>query len=166
MEEWREITDYPNYEISNLGNVRNKKGNTLALYITRKHYYIKLYKNSKGKNFILHRLIAIAFIPNPDNFLEIDHIDRNPLNNSLDNLRWVSRSQNVYNRNMKTQNSTSKFRGLHWDKSKNKWVARIRLNGKGKHIGYFETEEEGARAFNEFVISHNLGEFVDLNIIE
>jgi len=167
MEEWKEITDYPNYEISNLGNVRNKTtNNLLKKEITRDYYHIQLWKKGKRKHFRIHRLIAEAFIPNPNSLLEIDHIDRNRKNNSLDNLRWVSSSQNGYNRNMKTQNSTSKYRGVCWVKSKNKWKVQIKINGKPKYIGIFEREEEGAKAFNEFVISHNLAEFVELNIIE
>jgi len=164
MEEWKEITDYPNYEISTLGNVRNKKGKLLALHITREHYYIKLYKDSKGKMFYIHRLLAEAFIPNPNNYPLIDHIDRNPLNNSLDNLRWANKAINSYNR--KSKPHTSKFRGVSWYKKDKKWEVCIRINKKNTYIGRFETEEEGALAFNNFVISHNLGEFVELNIIE
>jgi hypothetical protein len=164
MEEWKEITDYPNYKISNLGNVKNKKGNILALDITRGHYYIKLYKNSEGKTKYIHQLLAEAFIPNPENLSLIDHIDRNPLNNSLDNLRWADKSINSLNRVSKPH--TSKFRGVCWDKSRNKWRATIYLNGKTIYLGRFEIEEEGALAFNNFVISHNLGEYVELNIIE
>jgi hypothetical protein len=164
MEEWKEITDYPNYEISNLGNIRNKNNNLIP-YLNKSGYYcIKLYTEEYPK--LIHKLIAEAFIPNPNSLFEIDHIDRNRKNNSLDNLRWVSRSQNQYNRNMKTQKSTSKYRGVSLNKGINKWRVRIKMNGKDTHIGYFETEEEGARAFNEFVISHNLGEFVELNIIK
>lgn len=163
-EEWRQITDYPNYKISNLGQVRNSKGKILALDITRGHYYIKLYKDSKGKMKYIHKLIAEAFIPNPNNFPLIDHIDRNPLNNSIDNLRWATISQNGYNR--QTKPHSSKYRGVYWNKETNKWVCKISINNKTKYIGQYETEEEGAKAFNEFVISHDLGEFIELNIIE
>jgi len=164
MEDWKQITNYPNYEISNLGNVRNKKGNILALDITRGHYYIKLYKDSKGKTKYIHQLLAEAFIPNLENLSLIDHIDRNPLNNSLDNLRWADKSINSLNRVSKPH--TSKFRGVSWDKSRNKFQVKIELNKKQIFLGRFEREEEGALAFNNFVISHNLGEFVDLNVIE
>ena len=165
MEEWKEITDYPNYEISNLGNVRNKTTNRLLKFgINSSGYYnINLYKNGKSKTFTLHRLLAITFIPNLDNFPIIDHIDRNPLNNSINNLRWTTQQNNCYNKTTKFH--TSKFRGVFWNKKNKNWRVSIYLNKIKTHIGSYNTEEEGARAFNEFVIFNNLQEFVDLNII-
>ena len=167
MEEWKEITDYPNYEISNLGNVKNKTTKRLLknTISSTGYYVIDLYKNGKGKKFKIHRLIAIAFIHNLENLQIIDHIDKNKLNNSLDNLRWTTQRNNCYNKIRKTQNSTSKYRGVCWDKKEKKWRVQIKLNDKTKHIGYFDIEEEGAKTFNDFVIFHNLQEFVDLNII-
>lgn len=165
MEEWKTITDYDNYEISNLGNVKNKKTNRLLTpYIISSGYYgVQLCKNGKHKNYLIHRLIAIAFIPNPNNYPVIDHIDRNPLNNSIVNLRWVNLSQNNYNR--KYNGLTSNHRGVYLDKTKNKWVVRINLYKKTKYIGLSNTEEEGALLFNNFVISNNLQEFIELNIL-
>ena len=58
------------------------------------YYYIAL----NGRSYQLHRILAKHFIPNPDNLPQVDHIDRNPLNNSIENLRWVSNSDNLRNR--------------------------------------------------------------------
>ena len=60
------------------------------------HDYVQISLN--GRTYRLHRILARHFIPNPDNLPEIDHIDRNPLNNSIDNLKWSSRSDNLRNR--------------------------------------------------------------------
>lgn len=165
MEEWKTITDYDNYQISNLGNVKNKKTNKLLTpYINSSGYYgVQLCKNGKHKNFIIHRLIAIAFIPNPNNYPVIDHKDKNLLNNSLNNLRWVSISQNSYNK--KVNCKTSKYRGVKWSKQNNKFIITIYINKKPKYIGLSNTEEEGALLFNNFVISNNLQEFIELNIL-
>jgi len=166
MEEWKPIEDYDNYEISNLGNVRNKKRNKLLTpIINNKNYYqLNLCKNNKRKNFQLHRLIAIAFIPNPNNLPITDHIDKNSLNNSIDNLRWVSHSQNQYNK-QKRKNTTSKFRGVFFKKENNKWCSTIYIEKKMIYIGFFDTEEEGAIAFNEAIKKYNLEDFIEPNVL-
>ena len=58
--------------------------------------YVRVRLN--GGTYRLHRILAKHFIPNPNNLPEVDHVDRNPLNNSIDNLRWISRSENARNR--------------------------------------------------------------------
>ena len=98
MEEVYKVIDgYDNYEISNLGNVRNRKtGRILKHKIDTNGYYCVGLSptNGKRKTSVIHRLIALNFIPNPNNKRCVDHIDRNKLNNDLRNLRWVSSSEN------------------------------------------------------------------------
>jgi hypothetical protein len=57
----------------------------------------------KVKQFLLARLLALHFIPNPLNKKEVDHIDRNPLNNSLSNLRWATRTENCLNKGLESR---------------------------------------------------------------
>ena len=109
MEEWRDIPGYEGlYQVSNLGRVKSLKRPTrhgtftykqiiLKPRIKRGYYVVYLYKDKEVTNFPVSRLVASAFIPNPDNKPEVDHIDTNRLNNNVENLRWVTRSENMNN---------------------------------------------------------------------
>jgi hypothetical protein len=94
---WETIKDFNEYEVSTTGLVRSKSTNKLLTPSKLRNGYmnIKLYQNFKQKNLLLHRVIAIAFIPNPDNRKTVNHKDSNRANNSLDNLEWSTQSANV-----------------------------------------------------------------------
>ena len=94
------IKDYDNYYISKCGKVlklyKNQKIRLLKERICPKGYNILyLYKNSKGKNQRVHRLVAQTFIQNTDKKPHINHIDGNPLNNNVSNLEWCTHSENI-----------------------------------------------------------------------
>ena len=150
MEEYRTIEEYENYEISNLGNVRNKKtGNILTQILRYDGYYcVNVRKNSKPKNLSIHRLIALSFIPNPSNKPFVDHVNRSRSDNRLENLRWCTRSENQMNKS-KHSNNTSTYTGVSYNKSNNKWKVRIAINGKKKHIGYYTNFDEAVIARKE-----------------
>ena len=99
MEMWKDIQDYEGlYQISNLGNVRSiKRGIVTGDVIKGGYRRIPLYKDGKHKRFMIHKLVAKAFVENIDNKPEIDHIDGNPLNNMATNLRWCSHRENLNN---------------------------------------------------------------------
>ncbi len=89
--------------------------------------------NGKRVNRLLHREIAKTFIPNPNNYLQVDHKDRDITNNNLSNLRWVSRSQNCLNRSASISNKEKYIyekKIKHSDKS----VFSIKIRKKGKHL--------------------------------
>lgn len=101
---WKTIEDYPNYMISNMGNVkaikwhRGNKEKEIKLYTTYKGYLrVRLSKNGKAKQFQIHRLVAQAFIPNPENKPYIDHINTDRTDNRVENLRWVTNKENCNN---------------------------------------------------------------------
>ena len=103
MEEYKEIKGWSNYFINREGVVKRKwktrEPTALSKHLGNKGYYkLTLTHNNKSKNLLLHRLLAIAFIPNPDNKLCVDHIDRNRTNNELSNLRWVTYRENNINK--------------------------------------------------------------------
>lgn len=97
LEIFKLISDYPNYEVSNLGNVRNRlTGKVLRPFKNGKGYLrVDLCKNGKEKTFLVHRLVATAFIPNPDNKPQVNHIDGCKSNNYISNLEWCNSSENV-----------------------------------------------------------------------
>ena len=97
VETFVEIEGFENYEVSNLGKVRNiKSGIALKPWITKDGYLRHcLYKHNKRKNLLLHRIIATAFIDNHEEKPCVNHIDENKLNNDLSNLEWCTERENV-----------------------------------------------------------------------
>lgn len=95
-EEFRAIDDFPNYFIGSNGTVKNSRGHEKAIKSESNGYkHIDLYADGKRSIKRVHRLVAEAFIPNPDNKPDVNHIDGNKLNNSVDNLEWVTKSENM-----------------------------------------------------------------------
>ena len=97
---WKKIEDYTNYEVSTFGNVRNTITNNLLKLSKKGNYYsIGLTdKNKFKKSFRVHRLVCMSFIPNPDNKTEVNHKDKNGLNNNIVNLEWNSHQENCIHR--------------------------------------------------------------------
>lgn len=95
--EWKDIKSHPNYKISDHGDVTNKNtGLELKpIYDKRTGYYkVGLWKNNVGTTRSIHRLVAEAFL-NPQEGLDVNHIDGNKLNNHVSNLEFVTRSRNL-----------------------------------------------------------------------
>ena len=109
-EEWRSINCYINYQVSNVGRVRNSRtGRILKPALSKTGYLtVRISKNSKAKTHNIHQLVAREFLRNPFDLKCIDHIDGNRSNNNLDNLRLCSHSQNGGNRKNKTAAQVSK----------------------------------------------------------
>ena len=95
-EEWKSVIGYEGlYEVSSCGQIKSlRKGALLTPHKINGYYVVRLCKNGKMKNHKVHRLVAIAFIPNPENKAFVDHIDTNRSNNRVENLRWVTASEN------------------------------------------------------------------------
>lgn len=94
MEFWKEVRDHPNYEVSNLGNVRNKKtGRMLRANPNRPDGYHRV--GIDGKHQYVHRLVADTFYDGDHSHLDVNHIDGNKSNNALPNLEWCTRKENI-----------------------------------------------------------------------
>jgi hypothetical protein len=98
-ESWKDVANYSNYEVSTFGNVRNKNTGRILKPANQGGYYNVGLSNVKTKSVSIHRLVAIAFIPNPENKLHVNHIDKNSLNNKLENLEWATPKENNIHKN-------------------------------------------------------------------
>ena len=113
QEVWKTIDGFENYMVSNLGNVKSvertvfnpksrsgvavKKELQLKPNLNHKGYLVvKLYNNNKSKSVAIHRLVAKAFIPNPDNLPQVNHKDENKTNNNVENLEWCTNDYNIH----------------------------------------------------------------------
>ena len=161
MEEiWKDIVGYENlYQVSNLGNVRSldrivkgrnnsdrlikgkmlkaKKGNNPYLFVN-------LTVNNKGNNKLIHRLVATAFIPNPNNYPQVNHLNENVNDNRANNLEWVLPRENA---NYGTRNQRI-------SQIKSKSVLQFDLNGN--LIAEYESQTQAAKLNNcyQYAISY------------
>jgi hypothetical protein len=96
IEKWKDIVGYENkYQVSNFGRLRNANGIMKPMTATNGYLVACLWKNNKQKKFVLHKLVAQAFLENPNNYKEVNHIDGNKNNNRVENLEWCDRSINL-----------------------------------------------------------------------
>jgi len=115
---------------------------SLAGFESKKYWYVGL----KSKRYMLHRVIFLMFYGKLSQV--IDHIDGNPSNNKIENLRSATQQENCYNSALRT-NNTSGFKGVNWHKLRSKWKVEIRINGKKQHFGLFEDLELAALVAQE-----------------
>ena len=139
MEEWKSIIEFPNYEVSSLGNVKNiKTGKVLKNCVKSGYYHISLTNENYRKSLLVHRLVALAFIENPENKLEVNHKDKNKLNICVSNLEFMTRQENNIHR----------CKGMKITCNKNKEVLRIDKNTNEILGKYNSIELAGTWAFN------------------
>lgn len=159
VEEFHVIKDHENYEVSNLGNIRNTKtGRILKPHVTNGGY-CNVSLNRKLK--LIHQLVAKSFLENPNNLEVVDHINNDKTDNSVNNLRYATIQQNCRNKIL-SSNNTSGYKGVSWYKPLHKWKASITIDKKKNHIGYFCTIEEALNARLKAVEQH-FGDFANKN---
>ena len=163
---WRTITGFVNYQVSNIGRVRNTHTSRMLKpgKNGRGYYFVILYQDKVPKPMLVHRLIALEFLENPGNKPSVDHINGDKTNNCLSNIRWASHSENGMNARKRSNNTSSIYKGVYWHKLHQKWGARIKIDRKQIHLGYFHNEKEAARAYNKKALEL-FGEYACLNDI-
>ena len=152
-EEWRDIKGYEGlYKISSYGRVKSLRNNhgkyrekILSPGKCRDYLYVILCKNGKNKPYKIHRLVAEAFIPNSNNYKEVNHKDENKQNNSISNLEWCDRKYNcnygtAKERMIETQKRNGKNKG-----SKNPKARKVQCITTGI---VFSTIKEAAEYYN------------------
>jgi hypothetical protein len=167
-EQWKDVPDYEGiYQVSDLGRVKSlsraftRKG-AISHYLKTKilkqninsttYLAVSLHKNSNVKSFQSHQVVAMAFLGHkPDKMnLVINHKDFNKLNNRISNLEIVTMRVNGNQKHLK---STSIYTGVFWNKSKNKWTSKIRINKKICHLGHFTNEIDAHNAYEKKLAS-------------
>jgi len=149
MEEWKSIPGFETYEASTLGNIRNSKGNILKPWIDGGgHYMLRIGRKNRQ---MIHRLIALTFIPQVEGKEYVDHINREKLDNRVENLRWCTRSENGLNTDDRTE-----YRNIYAHRDGG---YRINIRRRTRNISiwaYRKTLEEAILCRNELIEKLNL----------
>jgi len=136
------VSGFPNYIISNDGVIYSQKGEMKQQIKTNGYKEIEL-TNGKRKYILIHRLVYKHFGKDWNPELSVDHIDGNPLNNHISNLRMATQQQQNFN--TKVRKSKLGVKGVR--KMGKKYSTEIRINGKITHLGTFDTIEEASEAY-------------------
>ena len=153
IETWKDIPGYKNYQVSNLGNVRSlnyRRTGKIKVLIksinSRGRYKVNL--SVKGKTFHnthISILVAKAFLNHKPNGgkIVVDHINNIPTNDKLYNLQVITQRENT----TKDKKGSSKYVGVSWNKSSNKWQSSIYVNGKYKYLGIYKSEQKASQVY-------------------
>ena len=172
---YKPIEGHTDYEVSNLGNVRNKHGLILKTYRINSGYLcLKLHTDKVRTSHLVHRLVLKAFEGSSP--LEVNHKDGDKHNNQLSNLEYVTSSENklhalktglkVYNKpttGLKTKRNTSGYYGVLFDKSRNKWIAHVVWDKVRYLHKRYNTAMEAAKARDAKVLELGFNERLPMN---
>ncbi len=158
-ERWKPVavltgTERHQYEVSNLGGVRYFRISAGARAKRRTPYKkignhgyqtLRLGPEGKSKYFLVHRLIALAFIPNPKRLPQVDHINRDRTDNRIANLRWVDHTQQALNKPVQVGNALG-VTGVRISKTGKGYCAEIALHHSAYYLGHYRTFAEACAA--------------------
>jgi len=147
--------DYLGYTVYENGDILRKNGKSMLKPSKNTYGYLKvgIYIDTKKIDMLVHRIVALCYIPNPDNKPEVDHIlSKEITNNNVSNLRWATRSEQAINTKISNRN-TSGVKGVY--KSGNSWRAYITINGKAINKQYKSFEKAVAKR-KEWELEHHV----------
>lgn len=173
-EVWKDIVGYEGlYQVSNLGRVKSlarkmkvtnpereyiKEGRIVSFTYLRGYPVVNFHIDKKRKCFKIHRLVAIAFVPNPLGLSQVNHKDHNKTNNQETNLEWVSNRENCTHKFFQKKvscESPGVCIDTRQSRSK-KFIAQLQIDGKQKYLGSFYTEEEASQAYQMALSKHGI----------
>lgn len=168
---WKDIEGFEGqYQVSDLGRVMSlvtnhgKPQRKLKPQHERNYLYVNLSIKDRGHTKDVHRMVAKAFVPNPDSKPMVNHIDGSKLNNNASNLEWVTCSENhkhAYASGLRASDGTvtgqklgrsSKYRNVSWDNERSKWLAAPKINGKQSFNRRFDSEVEAAKYVDSILL--------------
>ncbi len=159
MEVWKTIKDFEDYEISNYGRIKSlpkKLKNKFGFYYSKEKILNSnigfggyRFQKIKNKTFSIHRLVAEYFLIKPIDKNIVNHKDLNILNNNYLNLEWVTNRENTHHYE-KSQKRTSKYIGVCFDKNRNMWISKIKIQGKTINLGRFKKEIDAYNKYKEY----------------
>lgn len=155
---WKDIEGQEGiYQVSNLGRIKSlpriltkknphreylSKEKILSPGLTSEGYLLVVISN---KSMTIHRLVAKAFVSNPENKKTVNHINGIKTDNRDVNLEWCTHRENNLHKNK------SQYPGVTWDGNRKRWVAHVEVGNKGKSLGRFKTPEEANAAYVNFL---------------
>ena len=159
---WRDIPNYEGYyQVSNLGRVKSlsrKTNNRNGGYTTKErilkagltsggYLVTSLFKEGKGRTFNVHQLVAMAFLNHIPcgHKIVVDHINNIKTDNRVENFQLTTHRHN----SSKDKKGKSKYTGVFWYKARQKWRSHIYINGKLKHLGYYDNELDAHEAYQK-----------------
>jgi len=151
IEIWKDVPEYEGlYQVSNFGNVKSYKSGLEKILSPSKdswgYLQLGLIKNLTRKTFKVHKLVAMAFLNHkPCGLkLQVDHINKNILDNNVKNLQILTAREHKHK---DCKKGSSKYIGVSFDKSRNKWHSQITINGKNNNLGRFKNEYDAHLAY-------------------
>lgn len=149
-EEWRDIQDFIDYQVSNKGRIKSFYTDKIRKTSISNSGYerIVLCNDCNKQSKSVHRLVALAFLPNPENYPEVDHIDRDKLNNNISNLRWVPKSVNNSNKDKWFIGTNTGEPYISYDKFGNRYKVQ-----KKPICKYFKTLEEAIQFRDTIIVT-------------
>jgi HNH endonuclease/AP2 domain len=158
--EVRRTDVYSNVWAAADGRVLGAKGNWLKPTLNKQTGYYQLGKtgaNNAAGTATIHRIIATAWLPNPDGHSFIDHLSGVRTDNRSDNLKWCTKRQNHQNLKSHRENTgSSQYIGVCLDKRNGTWVAMVRVRSKNVYLGRFDNEQVAARTYDAALVALGL----------